>query len=112
MEAGLFESWWSDEEKVDSPSPWETFKVALVGLEAGDIMENWAEVRWTLAQAGLKVVDAKTGEEIWNEDDNEAPVSGSGSVRCDCPDIFAPCPHNDVEPTSPFAYKTRTLKNA
>ena len=114
MKAGRFESWWAEEEKSPdiSPEPWETFKVALVGQEAGDIMEDWASVRWAMSQAGLKIVDAETGEEVWNEVDDEEAISGTGGVRCDCSDIFGPCACSLVEPASPFAYKTRTLKDA
>jgi hypothetical protein len=60
----VFAGWWSDEEKKDTPEPWEVFSLMLFGREAGDWLEEWENVRARLADRGVKLVYIATGEDV------------------------------------------------
>ena len=51
-----FKGWWEDGEKEDAPKPWETFRVVLYGLEAGDMVVSATEIDKILNLAGYELV--------------------------------------------------------
>ena len=49
-----FKGWWSEDEKADSPEPWETFHVVLLGAEAGDMTDE-CDVQEILKVSGYRL---------------------------------------------------------
>ena len=60
-----FRGWWSHEEIEDSPEPWETFRVELRGIEAGDVASKPEVIEAILAASGkrIMIVDQKPSKE-------------------------------------------------
>ena len=50
----VFRGWWERAEKKETPA-WETFKIMLNGIEAGDFVDSPRDVRRILKLSGYKL---------------------------------------------------------
>ena len=55
MRSLRFKGWWEKAEVADSPKPWETFEVWLMGCEAGDVVDNEKDIRRILKLSGYRL---------------------------------------------------------
>lgn len=58
-----FLGWWEEAEKEDVSEPWELFRVALYGDEAGDFTANRDEISRILRASGYELVLRRVGGE-------------------------------------------------
>jgi hypothetical protein len=60
-----FYSWWCDGDYEETPdNPWEEFWLMANGREVGDMLDDWDRLKESMAKAGLKIVDIKSGEDV------------------------------------------------